>query len=114
MRVIRTNFDRHEVRRDRRYPLPPLVIAIDGVEYSTVNWSLGGFLISGFNKDAEHGKKLTGTLCLLDRPESIDFAGTVVRIDEPEPGLLAVQFTDLGDRGMSILDRIIARRLFRG
>ncbi|MBV9523591.1 MAG: hypothetical protein JO010_12395, partial [Alphaproteobacteria bacterium] len=49
MKVIRTSFDRREERRDRRYPLPPLLVELGGVEHATVNWSLGGFLVSGFS-----------------------------------------------------------------
>lgn len=114
MKIIRTNFDRNEGRRDRRYPLPPLVVVLDGVEYSTVNWSLGGFLISGYRRAAVSGQKIVGTLLLVTRPETIDFQGEVIRVDEPAPGNLAVQFDELGERGMVILDRLIARRLSRG
>jgi hypothetical protein len=113
MRFVRTNFDRNEGRQDRRYPLPPMVVAIDGVEYSTINWSLGGLLLSGFYKPVTPGQPITGTFCLVDRPETVDFTGTVVRTDLPERGHLAIRFDDLGERGLTILDRIIARRMFR-
>lgn len=112
MRVVRTTFSKEEGRRDRRYPLPPLVVAIDGVEYSTVNWSLGGFLLSGYNKPVQPGQSLCGTVLLIGRPETIDFTGMVLRRDERQPGNLAVQFTDLDERGITILDRVIARRLY--
>ena len=36
----RVSYDRREERRDKRYPLPALVITIDGELYETVNWSL--------------------------------------------------------------------------
>jgi hypothetical protein len=113
MRFVRTNFDRNEGRQDRRYPVPPLVVAIDGVEYRTLNWSLGGILLSGFNRPATPGQTITGTFCLVDGPETIDFTGTVIRADVPDRGNLAIHFDDLGERGLTILDRVIARRMFR-
>jgi hypothetical protein len=113
MRFVRTSFDRNEGRQDRRYPVPPIVVAIDGVEYSTVNWSLGGFLLNGFFKPVDCGAPISGTFCLVDRPETVEFTGTVIRTDQPERGNLAVRFNDLGERGVTILDRVIARRMFR-
>jgi hypothetical protein len=113
MRFVRTNFDRNEGRQDRRYPTPPIIVAIDGVEYSTVNWSLGGFLLLGFYKPVQSGQPISGTFCLVDRPETVDFTGTVIRADTPDRGNLAVRFSDLGERGSTILDRVIARRMFR-
>ena len=35
MRIARTNFDRQEARRDRRYALPPLTVVIGGREFAT-------------------------------------------------------------------------------
>jgi hypothetical protein len=114
MRTTRVSFDRHNLRRDHRYPLPALTITIDGAEYTTANWSLGGFAITGFDQPIAPGKSVTGQLCLADQTAGFAFTATVVRIGEPEPGQLAVQFTDLGENGLSVLERIITRRLFRG
>jgi hypothetical protein len=113
MQFVKTSFDRQEDRRDRRYPLPPLTVVIGGMEYTTVNWSLGGCLISGFMSSAAAGGMVLGTL-LLGSPDSVlRFSGTVVRVNEPEPGYLAVQFTELGEDGLERLDRYIADRMFR-
>jgi hypothetical protein len=114
MRFVRTSFDRNEGRQDRRYPVPPIVVAIDGVEYSTVNWSLGGFLITGFDRRISPGKPIAGTLGTPEQPVMIEFSAKVVRVGEPVPGQLAVQFTDLGEHGLSVLERILTRRMFRG
>jgi len=113
MKSVRTSFDRYEGRRDRRYPLPPLFITIDGQEYSTINWSLGGFLITGFEKEIPIGQEIEGILCPADKSLSLAFTAAVVRVAEPEPGQLAVRFVDLGGKAMSVLDRMIARRLSR-
>ena len=37
-----------ERRRDRRLPLPIFTVRLDGVNYQTMNWSLGGLLIEGY------------------------------------------------------------------
>jgi hypothetical protein len=114
MKTKRVSYFPQEDRRDRRYPLPVLVIIIGGIEYSTVNWSLGGFLITGFDRKIVPGQTITGTLHAIDRPDSLPFTATVVRSGDPEPGQLAAKFEDLGELGFSLLERIITRRLFRG
>ena len=113
MKIVKTSFDRQEDRRDRRYPMPPLAVLIEDVEYTAVNWSLGGFLISGFAGQLKPGATLLGRLRPGDSEALLRFSGSVVRVDDPEPGFLAVQFTELGENGIEILDRLIARRMFR-
>jgi hypothetical protein len=114
MKTTRVSFDMHNARRDRRYPAPPLVITIDDGEYTTLNWSLGGFLITGFDRRISPGKPIAGTLGTPEQPVMIEFSAKVVRVGEPVPGQLAVQFTDLGEHGLSVLERILTRRMFRG
>ncbi len=82
--------------------------------YETVNWSLGGFLVTGFAKHLAPGSTITGSFRLVDQPISVDFTATVVRVDGPDRDHLAASFVDLGEYGMSVLERIITRRLFRG
>jgi hypothetical protein len=110
MKSTRVSYFRREDRRDRRYPLPALVISVDGTEYTTINWSLGGFLVTGFDRKVMPGQTIAGMLRPIDRPEGLAFTATVVRSGEDQ---LAVKFSDLGELGMTILERIITRRLFR-
>ncbi len=114
MKTTRVSFDRQNARRDRRYPLPALVITIGDGQYTTVNWSLGGFLITGFDRKISPGKPIAGRLSLADQPIGFEFTAKVVRVGEPAPDQLAVQFTDLGEHGLAVLERIMKRRLFRG
>jgi hypothetical protein len=114
MKSKRVSYFRQEDRRDRRYPLPALVITIGGVEYNTVNWSLGGFLIAGFDREVVRGQTVTGMLRVIDKPDTLPFIATVVRCGGPQPDQLAAKFEDLGELGISMLERIITRRLFRG
>ncbi len=113
MKTTRVSFDRQNARRDRRYPLPPLVITIDDGQYTTINWSLGGFLITGYDRKISPGKPISGRLSLADQPIGFEFTAKVVRVGEPVPDQLAVQFTDLDEHGMAVLERIMKRRLFR-
>ena len=114
MKIVRTSYDRSEGRRDRRYPLPQLVVLIDGKEYTTINWSLGGFLIGSFAQRLAIGAPVVGRLRITGEKAPLRFSGSVVRIDEPDPGCLAVQFNELDEGGIEMLDRCIARRMFRG
>src|SRR5277367_3198269 len=94
-RSTKISFDPREDRRDKRYPLPPVSITIDGVEYVTVNWSLGGFLLSGFEAPVKPAERVVGKLQVNKDVEPVEFSGVVVRLDEPKKGNLAVQFVDL-------------------
>src|SRR5262249_49082640 len=111
MNRTRVSYDRQEDRRDRRYPLPPLTIVLAGTEYTTVNWSLGGFLLAGFAGKAVIGQRLAGTLRVYQGTKDVAFNATVVRVDDA--GQIGVQFTNLTDETVTMLDRAIARRLFR-
>jgi hypothetical protein len=113
MTTKRVSYYPQEDRRDRRYPLTALVITIGGVDYDTVNWSLGGFLITGFDRKVVPGQTITGMLRVIDKPDTLPFVATVVRCGAPEPDRLAAKFEDLGEVGISMLERIITRRLFR-
>ena len=108
MRTARTNFDREESRRNRRYALPSLRVEIDGEEYVSDNWSLGGFLLSGKLPFAI-GAVVCGTLH-VDSGGGAVFAAKVARKDE-KTGTMGFQFRDMTASAMTKLDRALARRL---
>jgi hypothetical protein len=108
MRISRTNFDRQESRRDRRYSLPPLTVAIGDQEYATDNWSLGGFQLTA-DLPLGVGAVVTGTF-QLDRSDGFEFTAQVVRKDEPV-GTLGFRFEQLTPQALTKLDRVLARRL---
>ena len=58
-RIVRTNFDREESRRDRRQSMPPIVLRIAEREYAAVNWSLGGFQIDTLDRALVHRLNLS-------------------------------------------------------
>ncbi len=107
MRTIRTNFDRQEARRDRRYALP-LVVSFGGQQYTSNNWSLGGFQVTS-DHAFDIGAVVNGTL-QIDSNESLTFSALLVRKDS-ENRTLGFQFKELGPRAVEKLDRAIARRL---
>lgn len=108
MRIGRTNFDRQESRRDRRYALPPLTIAMGDQDYVTDNWSLGGFQLSAALPLAV-GDVVAGTLRVADG-DALAFTASVVRKDEPA-GALGFRFQELSSLAVTMLDRALARRL---
>ena len=114
MKSIRVSYDRYNGRRDHRYPLPPLTVCAEAAEYVTVNWSLGGFLIAGHTGSVSPGQCLAGTVRVNEHTPAVEFTAVIVRVDEPEPGNVACQFTEIDDRLVTLLERAITRRLFRG
>jgi hypothetical protein len=108
MRIARTNFDRQEHRRDRRYALPPLTIALGEREYATDNWSLGGFQLTAALPLAV-GAMINGTF-RVDGGDEFGFAAELVRKDEAA-GSLGFRFHELSPAALTRLDRALARRL---
>ena len=109
MTTNRTNFDRHEARRDRRYALPSITVTLASGDYVITNWSLGGFLLpSGL--DLAPGMPVAGLVTLPDGGTPYGFSADVVRRDDDGIGC---RFVDLSDALVSALDRAIAHRLFR-
>lgn len=106
MRTARTNFDRQESRRDRRYALPSLLVIIGEQEYISDNWSLGGFLLSA-KLPLAIGAVVTGILH-VDRDGGIGFEAQLVRKDE---GVLGFHFQNMTPTALTRLDRALARRL---
>ena len=110
MAKTRFSFDRFEDRRDRRMARPPVAVTLAGVQYVSVDWSLGGIRLLGFREVPDTGALLAGTLALeaaID--EKVDFVGEVVRTDI-EYGEVALRFVSLSEAAFDLLDRGIARQ----
>ena len=108
MRIARTNFDRQEQRRDRRYALPPLTVVIGEHEYVSDNWSLGGFQLTA-KLPLAIGAAVTGTFRTDGSKESFAFSAELVREDR-EAGSLGFHFHELSPAALTQLDRALARR----
>ena len=101
-------------RRDRRNILPPIELVIEGEAYSTVNWSLGGFLIAPFAGAADVGDHI--------QVEIVVRIGDVVRRHRAEAEVvrrhhqrrrLAANYTRLTPETIDTLEGVITGRLRR-
>lgn len=108
LKTVRITFDRHEARRDRRYPLPPIAVTLASGTYTTSNWSLGGFLLPA-GVELALGAAVSGKATM---PGSTvhGFSAEVVRCDADGTGF---RFLAPSDALVGALDRAIADRLFR-
>ena len=70
---------RTEQRRERRYSLPVLEIAVGGERFRAVNWSMSGALLYGIC--AVVGARVRGEMAVPGSREGLPFAATVVRTD---------------------------------
>jgi hypothetical protein len=110
LRTIRTNFDRREMRRDRRYPLPPILVRFAHGEYETVNWSLSGFLLGG-GPAVEIGLRLQTTIHVTGSEQLFDVTAEAVRHDPDAEGV-AFRFVEPSGEFVGVLDHAIAARMF--
>src|SRR5262245_28326626 len=113
LKTIRINFDRHEARRDRRYPLPPITVTLEAGDYVTSNWSLGGFLLPPNLEpalDLASGTAVSGKATMPDGTATHAFSAEVVRCDADGTGF---RFVEPSMELVGALDRAIASRLFR-
>jgi hypothetical protein len=109
LKTIRTNFDRNELRRDRRYALPPIKVLLDSGNFATTNWSLGGFLLPD-GPALLRGVQVGGELVLPADSEIHAFTAEIVRRDSDGVGF---RFVEPSSSLIGALDRVIAGRMFR-
>lgn len=108
---VRTNFDRHEVRRGRRFVSSELAVPIAQTDYKALDWSLGAFrVVDGL--DAAIGGKIKGTLRVAGVNALYGFSAEAVR-DDGDTKALAFHIVDRTDAPVTVLDRAVACRLMR-
>ena len=78
-------------RRDRRFDLPALEIAIGDERFRAVNWSMNGALLYGICELV--GVRVRGEMGVPGSIEAVPFAATVVRADL-DSGNCAICFED--------------------
>jgi hypothetical protein len=98
-------------RRDKRLPLPVFTIRLDGLICDTLNWSLGGLLVSGYE-----GKHKADDLLDMDvkiKDTTGDFqlkiAAKVVRVD-PKTKTIALHFEEMSPLVYDFFERSFAQR----
>ena len=107
-KLIRTNFDRREQRRDRRCALPAITVTIGKKQYAVVDWSLGGFQPEGL--DVQIGQHVTGAVTIAGHDQSYEFTAEAVHRDGRKEGL-GFRFVDRSQSLINALDRAFVARL---
>lgn len=100
-----------EHRRDKRMPLPIFTIRVNGLVCDTLNWSLGGLLVSGYE-----GRDNPEDLLEVDvkiKDTSGDYAlkmqARVVRVD-PRTKTIALRFEEMNPVIYDFFERSFAQR----
>ncbi len=104
---------RVEYRRDRRYPVPPLVIRIAERDYPATNWSLGGFQVDASDLALAIGDGVGGLLHMVEINRSCSFVAEIIWTDS-ERGVVGAKFTELAPNAVELLDGYMAYWLKRG
>ena len=71
-----------ERRQHPRYTHRPLVLKIEGRRYRTIDWSLGGFRIGPFHREAIIGMRIEGSIVKSGRVQAGGFVAELVRFTE--------------------------------
>lgn len=108
------NVGKRDHRRDKRLPLPIFTIRLDGLICDTVNWSLGGLLVSGYTGNHKADDLLDVDIKIKDT--SGDYAmkitARVVRVDS-KTQQVALRFEEMSPLIYDFFERSFSAR-FRG
>ncbi len=112
MTIISTELSNR--RRDKRTGNSPLHIEFDGVTLTTLDWSLGGFLVEGYDGYLHAGDQLAVEISFgLDGHDFSHVTSIeVVRI-EAYGNQLAANFIGLDHDTINILEGLLTGRLHR-
>lgn len=96
-------------RKDMRVPLPVVALLMEGRVYRTVDWSLGGFLITGYKGPLKAGSAVAVRGIGLKASElvPVHIRARVVRLDRG--GRLAGQFLGLSEAAFEALQGLMLR-----
>ena len=101
-------------RRDRRVVMPPIQIEIAGEEFTSVDWSLGGFLAGPYTGKLRKGDGVKVTLiATVGGKLCRHFAEAEIVRDGTEDSLLAGKFDRLDGPTVDTLERVIMERMHR-
>lgn len=101
-------------RRDKRVSVLPIQIELEGEVYTTVDWSLGGFLIEGYTGRRRPGDEVMIAIKVFASDVEFNHAASaeVVRID-PLGNQLAANFIGLDSAALADLEGWLTGRLRR-
>ena len=98
-------------RRDKRLPLPVFSVRVNGLVCDTVNWSLGGLLVSGYTGQNKPDDLIDVDIKIKDTTG--DFAmkitARVIRVDERSEQI-ALRFEEMSPLIYDFFERSFSAR----
>ena len=98
-------------RRDKRLPLPVFTIRLDGLVCDTLNWSLGGLLVTGYSGQHKADDLIDVDIKIKDTTG--DFAmkitARVIRVDERSEQI-ALRFEEMSPLIYDFCERSFSAR----
>ena len=88
---------KRENRRDKRLPLPIFTIRLDGSVCDTLNWSLGGLLIGGYEGAHKENEQVIVDVKIKDAAGdyALQVKTWVIRVDHKKVGALVRYVADM-------------------
>ena len=100
-----------EHRRDKRLPLPVFTLRLNGLVCDTLNWSLGGLLVSGY--EGQHQAEELVEVDIKIKDTTGDYAlkitARVVRVDSRNK-TIALRFEEMSPVIYDFFERSFAQR----
>jgi predicted Rdx family selenoprotein len=109
---VHMSVNRLEFRRDRRHPVPPVILRILDHDYPTANWSLSGAQFSAHDLGLRVADSVAGTLLMPETGNSFEFSAVIVWADSQQ-GTVGARFDNLSLHAVEMLDRYISQWLRR-
>lgn len=107
-KLIRTNFDRHEMRRDRRYVAPAITVRVAGADHPIRDWSLSGFR-PACGMRVERGRQIAGALRIGASDKVHPFTAEAVRGDAQ--GAVGFRFLECAPGMARALEKAVVARM---
>jgi len=100
-----------EHRRDKRLPLPIFNIRLDGLICDTINWSLGGLLVSNYEGEHKGDDLIDVDIKIKDTTGdyAMKVAARVVRVDKKNK-TIALRFEEMSPLIYDFFERSFAAR----
>ena len=100
-----------EHRRDKRLPLPIFTIRLNGLICDTLNWSLGGLLVSGYEgrDNAEDLIEVVVKIKDATGDYALKVTARVVRVDQRNK-TIALRFEEMSPVIYDFFERSFAQR----
>ena len=100
-----------EHRRDKRLPLPVFTLRLNGLVCDTLNWSLGGLLVSGYEGQHQAEEQVEVDIKIKDTTGdyALKITARVVRVDSRNK-TIALRFEEMSPVIYDFFERSFAQR----